>query len=251
MKDTGERLQKLISRAGLASRRTAEQWIAKGRVMVNGRIAVLGQRADPELDLILVGGQPLIIESSKITIVLHKPRGYVTTLKDPEGRPIVADLIQDVGERLFPVGRLDYHSEGLLIMTNDGDLAQLLAHPRSHVPRTYRVKVKGRPGKEALDQLRSGVKVQGWMTAPADVEFVGKSARNTWLLITLYEGRNQQIRRMCAKVGHGVQRLIRVSVGPLELGDLPPGRYRRLTKKELGDLKRAAMKSGSRPEKRK
>jgi len=234
-----ERLQKLISRAGLASRRQAEVWIRAGRVTVDGQTAVLGQRADPGRQTIMIDGRPVFFEEERLCVVLNKPPQVVSTLSDPQGRATVADLTADLKVRLFPVGRLDYHSQGLLLMTNDGPLAHELSHPRFKVPRTYLVKVKGRPRAPDLDRLRQGVRIEGRQTAPAEVEVVGPTQNNTWLRVTVIEGRNRLIRKMCAHIGHGVKKLVRERFGPIELGDLPLGRHRRLSRREIEALRRA------------
>jgi 23S rRNA pseudouridine2605 synthase len=245
--DRAERIQKLISRSGLASRRRAEEWIRQGRVTVDGQTAHLGQKADPDLQTIMIDGRPLFFEEERLTVILNKPPQVVSTLSDPQGRPTVADLTADLKVRLFPVGRLDYHSQGLLLMTNDGPLAQQLAHPAFKVPKTYLVKVKGRPRTADLDSLRTGIKVEGRRTAPAQVEVVGPTENNTWLRITVIEGRNRLIRKMCAAIGHGVKKLIRERIGPLELGDLAPGKHRRLTRREIEDLRRAGRAASPGP----
>jgi pseudouridine synthase len=242
--DRAQRIQKIISRAGLASRRLAEQWIRQGRVTVDGQTAQLGQKADPDRQTVMIDGRPVFYEEERLWVALNKPAQVVSTLSDPQGRPTVAQLTADLKVRLFPVGRLDYHSQGLLLMTNDGRLAQELAHPAFKVPKTYLVKVKGRPRSGELDRLRQGLKIDGRPTAPAQVEMVGPTENNTWLRITVIEGRNRLIRKMCAQIGHGVKKLIREKIGPIELGDLPPGRHRRLTRREIEALRRAGRRSG-------
>lgn len=232
-----ERLQKLISQAGLASRRKAELWIEEGRVLVNGEPARLGDRADPETDRVVVNGQPLKSLEEKVTVVLNKPRGYVTTLSDPRGRRLVVDLIDDIPERLFPVGRLDYNTEGLLLLTNDGELAQLLSHPRYHVDKTYLVKVRGDLPDSVVRRLEEGVDLEDGRTAPAKVANIRGKAANFWFEITIHEGKNRQVRRMCEKVGLAVVRLKRIRQGFLTLDHLPTGRYRRLESREIRKLK--------------
>ena len=214
-----ERLQKLIARAGLTSRRKAEDWIAAGRVQINGQVASLGDRADSSRDRILVDGAPLGASENQVTVLLNKPRGYVSSLKDPQGRRLVTDLVADLDQRLFPVGRLDYNTEGLLLLTNDGQLAQQLAHPRHHVDKTYLVKVRGCLSKSARVAM---VRVQD---------------KTSWFELTLREGRNRQVRRMCAAVGLPVTRLKRIGLGFLTLGDLAPGQYRLLSREEVRRLK--------------
>ena len=237
-----ERLHKILSRAGVASRRAAETLIRAGRVRVNGEtVTRLGTTADPRRDHILVDGRPLSFPPAPLYFLLHKPVGVVSTLRDPQGRPTVRDLLRGVRERVFPVGRLDYHSAGLLLLTNDGALTERLLHPRSQIPRTYRVKVAGLPTPEALRALRSGVRLDdGTFSAPAEVRVLHTSEKKTWVEVTLREGRNRQVRRMCEAVGYRVEKLTRVRFGPLVLDDLPPGSYRPLTPAELRALKRVA-----------
>jgi 23S rRNA pseudouridine2605 synthase len=242
-----ERLQKIISAAGVASRRKAEQLITSGHVQVNGTVVTeLGSKADPEVDHIRVNGKLLHGVQRHVYLLLNKPKGYVTTMSDPEKRPTVMDLIRGVKGRVYPVGRLDYASEGLLILTNDGDLAHRLMKAASHVPKTYVVKVAGTPKEEALAKLRAGVSIatddgKRVRTGPASVRVV-KEAANPWYEITLIEGRNRQIRRMFEAVGHHVEKIKRVRYGPLAL-DVPPGRFRPLTLKEIERLK-SATKTG-------
>ena len=227
-----ERLQKLISSAGLASRRAAEELIAAGRVTVNGLPAVLGQRADPAADEIHVDGGPLRVGVERVYIILNKPRGYVTTLSDERGRPTVAELAADAGERLYPVGRLDYNSEGLLLMTNDGALANALTHPSHGIAKTYLTEVAG-DIETALPLLRGPMEIDGRAIRPAEVARAGAHT----LYITIREGRNRQVRKMCAQAGLSVRRLTRIAEGPLRLGDLPTGKWRRLTENEINVLK--------------
>src|SRR5579864_8539060 len=238
-----ERLQKIIATAGVASRRKAEELITSGHVQVNGAtITELGSKADPEVDHIRVNGKLLQGEQRHVYLLLNKPKGYVTTVNDPEDRPTVMDLVRGVRGRVYPVGRLDYASEGLLLLTNDGDLANRLMKAASHVAKTYLVKVDGTPTEEALQKLRSGVSIatddrKRVRTAPASVRVV-KEAANPWYEITLIEGRNRQIRRMFEAVGHHVEKIKRVRYGPLTL-DVPPGKYRSLTLREIERLKSA------------
>jgi 23S rRNA pseudouridine2605 synthase len=241
-----ERLQKIIAAAGVASRRKAEELIAAGRVQVNGQVvSELGSKADPETDHIRVNGKLLHGAQRHLYLVLNKPKGYVTTMSDPERRPTVMELIRGVKGRVYPVGRLDYASEGLLVLTNDGDLAHRLMKAASHVAKTYVVKVAGTPSEAALEKLRSGVSIttddgHRVRTAPAGVRVV-KVAANPWYEVTLIEGRNRQIRRMFEKVGHHVEKIKRVRYGPLKL-DVPPGRFRPLTTKEVDRLRTACDK---------
>jgi len=240
-----ERLQKIIATAGVASRRKAEELITSGHVQVNGTtITELGSKADAETDHIRVNGKLLQREQQRhVYLLLNKPKGYVTTANDPEKRPTVMDLVRGVKGRVYPVGRLDYASEGLLIMTNDGELANLLMKAASHVSKTYVVKVAGTPTEEAIAKLRGGISIatddgKRVRTGPAAVRIV-KQAANPWYEITLIEGRNRQIRRMFEAVGHHVEKIKRVRYGPLAL-DVPPGEYRSLTLKEVQRLKSAS-----------
>lgn len=239
-----ERLQKIISAAGVASRRKAEELIASGHVQVNGQVVTeLGSKADPETDHVRVNGKLLQGAQRHIYLLLNKPKGYVTTTRDPEKRPTVLDLMRGVKGRVYPVGRLDYASEGLLLLTNDGDLAHRLMKAASHVAKTYVVKVAGTPKEDAITKLRAGVSIatddgKRVRTGPAGVRIV-KEAANPWYEITLIEGRNRQIRRMFEAVGHHVEKIKRVRYGPLTL-DVPPGEFRPLTLKEVERLKSAA-----------
>ena len=242
------RLQKLLSQAGVASRRAAEELILDGRVSVNGEVVrTLGTKADPATDQILFDGRRVRLAVRARYILLNKPRGYVTTRRDPEGRRTVMDLLTGVREYVYPVGRLDYESEGLLILTSDGDLAARLTHPRHGVARVYEAIVVGAPDDEALDALRRGLILDGddrRPTAPATVRrgtTVGKGRQQTTkLTITLAEGRNRQIRRMCAQIGHPVRQLTRVRMGPITLRELRPGHWRDLTPGEIEKLKAGA-----------
>ncbi|MFO7766573.1 MAG: pseudouridine synthase [Pelovirga sp.] len=233
-----ERLQKLIAKAGLASRRQAENWISQGRVTVNNRTAHLGQSADVRTDQIKVDGVSLKGEERKLTVLLNKPRGYVCTLKDPEGRALVTDLVRDIPERLFPVGRLDYNSEGLLLLTNDGDLAHALSHPGKEVAKTYLVKVRGRFTTAMAEQMRGGLLLEDGMTLPAQVKNIRAVANNCWFEVTLREGRNRQVRRMCEFFGLTVVRLKRIKLGFLTLDGVRTGTYRQLLDTEVAKLKR-------------
>lgn len=231
-----ERLQKLLSAAGICSRRTAENYIIAGRVTVNGLPAVLGQRADADRDEILVDGEPLAAEGEQVYLLLNKPRGYVTTLSDEQGRSTAAELVADCGARVYPVGRLDMDSEGLLLMTNDGALAQRLTHPSHGVSKTYHVWVYG-PVAGAAERLSSITDLGGEMIRPAQVEILRRSNRTAVLSVTIHEGKNRQIRRMCAACGLTVRRLRRVREHTLELGNLPVGTWRHLSAGEVQDLK--------------
>jgi len=236
-----ERLQKIIAAAGVASRRKAEELITSGRVAVNGQtVTELGTKADPEQDHIRVDGKLLQGPQQHVYILLNKPKGFVTTVSDPEKRPTVMSLLRGVKARVYPVGRLDYASEGLLLLTNDGDLALKLMKAASHVPKTYMVKVSGRPTEEELNKLRAGVSIptddarRRVKTAPAKISVI-RDANNPWYEVTLIEGRNRQIRRMFEQVGHHVEKIKRVRYGPLEL-DVHPGKYRMLKPQEVAKL---------------
>ena len=234
-----ERLQKILSKAGITSRRKAEGLILQGRVSVNGKIVrELGTKAVLGRDEIRVDGETLKPESEGVVLVLFKPRRCVTTLHDPQGRPTVADFVNKFPMRLYPVGRLDYDAEGLLLLTNDGELAHRLQHPRYKVPKTYLVKVRGHPPAEALAILQQGVNLEDGITAPAELIVVEDDQKATWLSLTLREGRKHQVKRMCAAVGHPVLRLRRTKVGPIELDDLRPGEIRRLKSRAVRSLRK-------------
>ena len=229
-----ERLQKLISSAGLASRRAAEELIKQGRVKVNGETASLGMSADPELDDIRVNGKRLRISGTRVYIMLNKPRGYVTTLSDEKGRKTVAELVKGADRRLYPVGRLDLNSEGLLIMTDDGEAANALMHPSHKVGKTYRVTVSGREPEAAVRELEALREVEGEPIRPAQVSLAGETGEGKYMLdVTIHEGRNRQVRKMCAAAGLEVRRLVRIAEGELSLGGLQTGKWRYLTSEEL------------------
>ena len=233
------RLHVVLARAGIASRRHAEELIREGRVMVNGQVVLKpGTKVVWGQDAIRVDNRLVSRLEPKVTIVLNKPKGVLTTSNDPRGRRTIAELVTGIKARIFPVGRLDYHSEGLLILTNDGELAQHLQHPRYKIPKTYRTKVKGLPTQQAMQRLRSGVMLDGRRTAPASVKKVGTTGKNAWLEITVREGRNRQVRRMCSAVDHPVMKLKRTRYGPIRLGNLKPGFYRDLTPTEMEKLQR-------------
>ena len=264
-----ERLQKIISRAGVASRRKAEELILEGRVTVNGQaVRELGSKADLSTDHVKVDGKLLRPPSQQVYLALHKPRGYVTTLLDPEGRPTVKDLLKKVTERVYPVGRLDYNSEGLLLLTNDGEFANRLTSSASGILKTYWVKVKGLPQEKHIEKLREGVLLDGRKTLPAQIRLLrttaegsslaarrrremaeGRGGRRTapqqpgrepsanrWYEVMITEGRQNQVRRMFELIGHPVQKLKRVRIGPVSLGSLPAGRLRALTPGEMRSL---------------
>ncbi len=231
--EEGVRLQKFLASAGIASRRESEKIIQGGRVDVNGRtVTVLGSRVDPAHDVVRVDGQRVHLATHRVAYLLYKPRGFITTASDPKGRPTVLELVRGVRERLFPVGRLDWNSEGLLILTNDGDLANRLTHPSNHVPKVYRVKVKGQIPPAALDAARKGIVLEGGRSRPAEVRRVS-SQIHTWIEVTLHEGRKNQIRRIFEKLGHPVLKLRRIAIGPITDRSLKPGQFRRLTDAEI------------------
>jgi pseudouridine synthase len=241
-----ERLQKILSQAGVASRRLSEELIAQGRVQVNGvTVTELGTKADPDADEIKVDGRRIHAQKRKRYILLHKPRGYITSRSDPQGRPTVLDLLRGVREYIYPVGRLDYDSEGLLILTNDGDLAARLTHPRHEVDKVYEARVRGVPDAHVLDRLAKGVTIDGKRTAPAKVRVIDPPNRRpsendqTRIELAIHEGRQRQVRKMFDAVGHPVVRLKRVRIGPIEDPDIPPGHWRELTPQEVERLRRA------------
>jgi pseudouridine synthase len=236
----GVRLQKILSQAGVSSRRAAEKLIADGRVTVNGKtILTMGVKADPRKDDIRVDGRRVKAAAQSRYILLYKPAGYVTTRSDPQRRRTVMDLLAGVREYVYPVGRLDYETEGLLLLTNDGDLAARLTHPRHGVARTYEARVAGMPDREAIERLRNGIPLDGHRTLPADVVLLneGRRDRDGVLRLTIREGRNRQVRRMCEAVGHPVHSLRRTRFGPLSDRRLHPGQWRELTAAELASLK--------------
>ena len=235
-----ERIQKILSARGVASRRQAEEMIRSGRVSCNGRICGLGESADPELDTILIDGKPLPQAGEQVYILLHKPRGYVTTLSDEKGRKNAAQLVADCGTRVYPVGRLDMDSEGLLLFTNDGEFANMLMHPKHEVNKTYKVTVTGY-SFEGLEKLKQPVTLDGYTIKPPIVQVIRRPAvpgERAVLKVTIHEGRNRQVRRMCALAGMDVTRLIRIQEGTLSLGDLPSGKWRYLTSDEVNALRK-------------
>ncbi len=230
------RLQKLLARAGIASRRVVEDMIADGRVSVNGTVAQLGDRADPDVDAIEIDGTLVGVRPDTVWYLLNKPAGVVTTASDPEGRPIVVDLVPEE-PRVFPVGRLDADTEGLLLLTNDGDVTHRLTHPSYGVEKEYLAHVEGEPARGALRRLREGVELDDGMTSPAKASTVAPDV----VKLVIHEGRNRQVRRMCEAVGHPVRRLVRVRIGPITDTSLSPGEWRPLTQAEVRDLERAAV----------
>ena len=233
-----DRLQKILSARGVASRRRAEEMIAAGRVTCNGRVCVLGDSADPDVDTILIDGKALAEAENRIYIMLHKPRGYVTTLSDEKGRKNAAQLVADCGQRVYPVGRLDMDSEGLLLFTNDGDFANHLMHPKHEVKKVYRVTVTGFT-EEAMAALEKPIVLDGYKIRKPDVSELRSGADGkAELLVTIHEGRNRQVRRMCAAAGMDVVRLVRIAEGPVQLAKLPLGKWRHLTEAEVEALKK-------------
>lgn len=234
-----ERLQKYLARAGVASRRKCEELIKAGLVKVNGKtITRLGTSIDPASDRVEVAGRLVKEPVEKVYLLLNKPAGYVTTVHDPQGRPKVTDLLPGISQRVYPVGRLDYQTEGLLLLTNDGELTHVLTHPRHAIEKTYLVWVNGVPTPGQLGQMARGIMLSDGLTAPARVRLRSKNKKGALLEITLHEGRKRQVRRMCAAIGHPVSRLKRIRLGPLTLGGLKPGESRPLTAQELQKLKR-------------
>ncbi len=232
-----ERLQKLIARAGLASRRQAEVWIAEGKVLLNGAVAGLGDRADLAVDQVIVNGQKLSVAEKTVTVLLNKPRGYISTMKDPQGRKLVTDLVAAIPQRLYPVGRLDFNTEGLLLLTNDGELAQRLSHPSHHVEKTYLVKVRGVLSEKKLLLLQQGVQLSDGLTLPAKIANVRSGRTSSWFALTIREGRNRQVRRMCESLDLSVVRLKRIRVAFLDLANLPTGQFRILGAGEIKKLR--------------
>ena len=233
-----ERIQKILSARGICSRRQAEKMIKDGKVFCNGTVCSLGQTADPDIDTITIEGQPLPESGEKVYILLHKPRGYVTTLSDEKGRKNVTELVRDCGVRVYPVGRLDMDSEGLLILTNDGEFANRMMHPSHKVDKVYKVTVKNY-SDAAVERLKLPITLDGYTIQPPGVSLIAQneSGSNAQLLVTIHEGRNRQVRRMCDIAGMPVLRLIRVQEGALRLGMLPKGKWRYLTKEEIQQLK--------------
>ncbi|MGN7455841.1 pseudouridine synthase [Paenibacillus pasadenensis] len=238
-----ERLQKILAAAGVASRRKCEELIASGAVEVNGKVVrELGTKADPATDEITVKGKPIASEK-KIYLMMNKPKGVITSASDPKGRKIVSDFLPGIKERVYPVGRLDYDTEGLLLLTNDGEFANLLTHPSHHVPKTYLATVKGVPHGSALERLQKGIKLEDGMTAPAEADYhdVDVDAGVATIAITIYEGRNRQVRRMFDAIGHPVARLKRIKFGHLVLENMQRGKFRHLTLSEIKELRDAAL----------
>ena len=240
MADNMVRLQKYLSDCGVASRRKSEELIEQGKVRVNGKIASIGEKIDPKHDTITVSGKKIVRQKTHTYIMLHKPRGFITTMSDEMDRKCVAQLIQDVPARVYPVGRLDRDSEGLLLFTNDGAFANAMTHPSKHVPKTYRVTVRPSITQEQLTALTQGVIIDDGVTAPAEVRVITKEENRVVLEIILYEGRNRQIRKMCEALGLEVARLRRTAIGTVKLGMLKQGDWRELTEEEVRKLQLAA-----------
>jgi 23S rRNA pseudouridine2605 synthase len=244
-----ERLHKIIARAGLASLREAERWILQGQVRVNGStVRRLGVRADPNRDRIEVNGRLIGGEAACRYFLFHKPAGVITSMRDPESRPDLRSWREGSagGKRLFPVGRLDFNSQGLLILTNDGELAFRLTHPRYEVQKTYQVKVRGIPSQAELNRLQKGMRLGDGMTAPAEATILKVLAEKAWIQVRIHEGRNREVRRMLEALGHPVERLIRTELGPVRLGSLQPGEFRPLSFREIRELKRITGLTGAR-----
>jgi 23S rRNA pseudouridine2605 synthase len=241
--ELSERIQKILASRGIASRRACEEMIVAGRVTCNGEICILGQSADPDKDILLVDGQPIPASEKPTYIMLHKPKGYVTTMSDEKGRKIAADLVTDVGTRVYPVGRLDMYSEGLLLFTDDGELANKLTHPSHSIPKHYLVKVKGALGEDQMSILTSDMELDGYKLRPIKARIIKNGETDRFgevystLKITLYEGRNRQIRQMCEKSGIVVMRLKRIAIGDIKLDKLEAGKWRHLTTEEIEYLK--------------
>ena len=229
-----ERLQKVLAKAGVASRRKAEELIRQGKVRVDGKVITeMGIKVDPETQDIECEGVALDPQEEKVYILLHKPAGYLSTVDDPQRRPIVTDLLKNIKERVYPVGRLDLETEGALLLTNDGELAQRILHPSHEVNKTYVAKVKGKPGNKKLDALSKGIELEGRKTWPANIEVLKSEAGSTTIQITIHEGRKRQVRKMFDAIGHPVLKLKRTAYGQLELGELGPGKYRFLTPADI------------------
>lgn len=243
------RIQKMMAECGVASRRKAEEMIAQGRVKVNGRPAKLGDKVDTKKDIVTLDGERLnSTRNRKVYLMLHKPRGVITTMSDERDRKCVAQLVEELGERVYPVGRLDKDSEGILLMTNDGAFANMISHPSGHIPKLYRVTVRPAITEEMLTRMAVGMEIDGVKTAPCTVRVLSEEKGRVVLEIVLSEGRNRQIRKMCEQLGLEVARLKRVAIGPLKLGMLQPGEYRELTADEVRRLSAASRKAKERSE---
>lgn len=224
-----ERLQKILAQAGLCSRRKAEEWIQAGRIFVNGkRVSELGSKANPFKDKITLNGKPLHTNSKKVYYLFYKPRNVMVTRHDPEGRPTIYDFLKNIPARVYPVGRLDFDSEGLLLLTNDGELTHKLTHPKSKVSKTYQVKVAGIPTEMDLEKMRKGVKLHWGITQPAQVQRTKQTEKNAWVTVTLTEGKQHQVKEIFKKAGFPVMKLRRVAIGPFKLGKLKPGEHKKV-----------------------
>lgn len=235
-----ERLQKYMAECGIASRRKSEELIREGKVRVNGEVAEIGRKIDPKKDVVSVEGRKVQKDQKHVYLMLNKPRGFISTMSDEYDRRCVAELVADVDTRVYPVGRLDRDSEGLLLFTNDGEFANSLMHPSKHVPKTYRVAVRPEVTDDMITKMMTGMMIDGQQTLPADVKVLVKEENRTVLEVTICEGRNRQIRKMCEQLGLEVARLKRISEGPVKLGMLQPGKWRELTHEEVQSLKRTA-----------
>lgn len=240
------RLQKFMADNGVASRRKCEEMIELGFVKVNGVTANIGDKVDPKRDKVTVRGKKIAVQDNLRYIVLHKPRGYITTMQDEQGRKCVAELIKDVGVRVYPVGRLDRESEGMLLMTNDGAFSNAMTHPTRHVPKTYRVTIRPKITDEQIAAFQDGIEIDGRMTAPASLRVIDKSEGRVVVEVIIYEGRNRQIRRMFEELGIEVARLKRTAVGSIKLGMLPQGKWRDLDEEEVRKLMLAAERGSRR-----
>lgn len=239
-----ERLQKIIAKAGICSRRAAETLIREGKVTVDGVVVTeMGMKVDHRVQKIIADRVHVRFTEKKVYILLNKPEGYVTTMNDPQGRPIVTDLVKNVAERVFPVGRLDFETKGALILTNDGELAQQIQHPSFEVKKTYVARIQGKPTAEELKMLEEGVELEGKITAPAQVKVYRMGKKDSVLEITIHEGRKHQVRKMCQAIGHHCVELTRTAYGHLSLGDLQPGKFRYLTTKDLARITKTAKTS--------
>ncbi|HHW98029.1 MAG TPA: rRNA pseudouridine synthase [Firmicutes bacterium] len=235
-----ERLQKYLARAGVASRRHAEELIRQGEILVNGQVAELGCKIDPARDTVVWRGKRIVPKEENLYLMVNKPKGVVTTVKDPQGRITVLDLLPQFPVRVYPIGRLDMDTEGLLLLTNDGGFAYALTHPKFKVTKTYHALVQGCPATKQLEKMASGLMLEDGPTAPAQVSLLRQDKAGSWLAISIHEGRKRQVRRMCAAIGHPVLSLRRIAFGVLKLGDLPEGQWRYLTLAEVQELRRQA-----------
>ncbi len=239
-----ERIQKILAKAGIASRREAERMVIDGRVSVNGKIVeTLGVKADPSKDHIKVDGKRIRDFEPKVILLLNKPRGFLSTVKDPRGRPTIMDLLRNVKWRVYPIGRLDFDAEGLLLLTNDGDLSHLLSHPRFSIPKSYLVKVAGVPEEKKLMRLQRGVRLDDGEAKATSCSLIRQKEKNSWVRIVVTEGRNHLVKRMFSAIGHTVLKLKRTEYGPIQLGDLPFGQFRYLQPSEMEKLKRLMVDS--------